>query len=187
VKRALVVAALLMLVSAAPATAAPEPVDVVHSETVRLGTSTLTASFDYWPIPSNRSMDFLFEPADGIEGRTGLLRVLAPSGEVGIRGIGLEKRGDDIVLPRHPRDRDRWGMDVVALPEEGTWRFEFTVDGPGGRSTGVLPLEVGPAPGPPMALSWTVAMLPWAAAVLALVVFGWIRVRRGRAQPAWSG
>ncbi len=182
-RRALVVAVLLMLVSAAPATAsamAAPPVDVVHSETLQLGTSTLTASFDYWPIQSSRSMDFLFEPADGIEGQTGVLRVIAPSGEVGIRGVGLEKRGDDIVLPRHPRDRDRWGLDVIALPEEGMWRFEFTVDGPDGRQTGVLPLAVGPAPGPPMALSWTVAMLPWAIGVSLLVVFGWLRRARKR-------
>lgn len=179
-RRALVVAVLLTLVGAVPATAAPDPVDVVHSETVALGASTLTVSFDHWPIQSSRSMDFLFEPAGGIGDRSGLLRVIAPSGEVGIRAIGLERRGDDIVLPRHPRDRDRWGLDVVALPEEGMWRFEFIVDGPDGRRTGVLPLEVGPAPGPPLALSWTLAMGPWVVGAALLVTFGWLRRTRRR-------
>lgn len=176
---------LTLLAAAQPAAAAPDPVNVVHSETVPMGAATLTVSFDDWPVPSHRSMDFLFEPVGGIEGRTGLLRVVSPSGEVGISGIGLERRGDDIVLPRHPRARDVWGLDVVALPEEGTWRFEFTVDGPQGRSTGVLPVEAGPAPGPPMTLSWVVAMLPWVIAVPLLAYAGIRRIRRGTGKPTW--
>jgi hypothetical protein len=193
VKRALAVLAAAMLVTLSGATSAwaqPEPVDLVHSERVPLASSTLTVSFGDWPIRSYRSMDFTFEPDGGIEGRTGLLRVVSPSGDAqAFAGAGLQRRGEAIVLPRHPRARDVWGLDVVALPEEGTWRFEFTVDGPEGPSQAVLPLQVGPAPGPPMALSWTVAMLPWTA-VVPLLVYLWVRSRPRRSRmgsTAWSG
>jgi hypothetical protein len=51
-----------------------------------------------------------------------------------------------------------------------------------------LPLQVGPTPGPPLALSWTLGLLPWLAAV-PFLIRGWIRSRsyRVRATRAWSG
>jgi hypothetical protein len=137
----------------------------------------LTASFTDWPIRAGRSLDFTFEPAGGIEGRNGTVRAIAPSGEPKALGVvGLDGEAD-MKLQRHPRARHAWGLDVVALPEEGPWRLEFTVHGPDGTSTGTLPIAVGPMPGPPTAVSWAVGMVPWAAA---LVVLGrrWLRVRR---------
>ncbi|WP_329083870.1 MULTISPECIES: hypothetical protein [unclassified Streptosporangium] len=179
-----------LLASAAPASAAP-PLDgeIAHTETVRMGGSSLTVSFTQWPVRALRSLDFAFEPEGGIEGRVGLLRTISPSGDPrGLKGIVLERRGDSIVLPRHPRARQVWGLDVVSLQEEGTWRFEFTVEDSGGALTGVLPIEVTSPPGPPLALSWTIALAPWLPVAL-LLAYGWRRsrpIRRG-AGPAWSG
>jgi hypothetical protein len=183
--------AALVLVPASPALARTPvaPLVIVHSETVPLGASTLTASFTEWPLRADRSLDFTFRPAAGIEGRTGRLRAVAPSGKPAVLGIpGLLDGGVDMELPRHPRARDVWGLDVVALPEEGTWRFEFTVDGPGGTSTATMPLQVGPRPGPPVLLSWVVGMAPWLLPV-PLLVRWWVRSRprRRRYARTWSG
>jgi hypothetical protein len=185
-------AALVLLAGSGPATAAapPLPGELVHTETVRMSDqSTITVSFSRWPIRALESLDFTFEPTGGIEGRTGLVTTVSPAGDRrGLKGIVLQRRGDSIVLPRHPRARQVWGLDVVSLPEEGTWRFEFAVEGPGGSSTGVLPIPAIEPPGPPLAVSWTVALLPWAP-VAVVVGAGWRRTRRIRqsAKPTWSG
>jgi hypothetical protein len=167
-------------------TGAVAPLEIVHSETVDLGDSTLTASFTDWPIRAHRSLDFTFEPAGGISDRKGTLRMLSPSGEPG--GVGWFDSSRPIDLPRHPRARDVWGLDITALPQAGTWRFQFTVEGPDGTSTGTLPVPVGPAPGPPMTVSWLVGMLPWLLLV-PLLGYAWIRSRSTRLPTArsWNG
>lgn len=187
--RLLAVAAVLVVAAPSPASAAP-PLEFVHSEVVPLGTSTLTASFTDWPIRAKRSLDFTFTPAGGIADRTATFRAISPSGEtvpLGISGL-LAGDADDMELPRHPRARDAWGLDVVALREEGTWRFELAVREAGGVQRASLPIEVGPAPGPPPAASWTVGLLPWAV-LLVLGTYRWIRTGpiRRRATNAWSG
>ncbi|TDD22715.1 hypothetical protein [Nonomuraea diastatica] len=170
--------------------APPLPGEIVHMETVRMSDrSTITVSFTEWPIRALQSLDFTFEPAGGIEGRTGLVTTVSPTGNRrGLAGIVLQRRGDSIVLPRHPRARQVWGLDVVSLPEEGTWRFEIAVEGPDGTSTGVLPLPAIEQPGPPMPLSWTVALAPWAPVTL-LLAGSWLRTRRIRRSvtPTWNG
>ncbi|MBB5957191.1 hypothetical protein FHS29_003784 [Saccharothrix tamanrassetensis] len=179
------VAASLVVLTAPVASAQAEPLTIVHSERVPLGNGTLTASFTDWPVKAGRSLDFTFEPDGGIEGRTGTVRAITPSGEPKALGIvGLDGEAD-MELQRHPLARHAWGLDVVALPEEGPWRFEFTVHGAGGVTTGTLPVPVGPAPGPPMAVSWLVGMAPWAVAAL-LLARGWLRARR-RAVLTWNG
>ncbi|MFG1694065.1 hypothetical protein [Nonomuraea sp. NPDC049309] len=180
-----------LMIGAGPAAAAPPlPGEIVHTETVRMSdASAITVSFTEWPIRALQSLDFTFEPTGGVEGRTGLLTAVSPSGDrAGLKGIVLQRRGDTIVLPRHPRARQVWGLDVVSLPEEGTWRFELAVEGPGGTATGVLPIQVIDQPGPPLALSWTIALAPWAP-VAVLLAAGWRRTRRTRraARPAWTG
>ncbi|MEU4762447.1 hypothetical protein AB0H12_04280 [Actinosynnema sp. NPDC023794] len=176
--------AAVALMAAPGATAQASTLTVVHSEQVPLGAGTLTASFTDWPVRAGRSLDFTFEPAGGIEGRSGTLRAITPSGEPTALGIvGLDGEAD-MELQRHPLARHAWGLDVVALPEEGLWRFEFTVHGPGGTSTGTLPVAAGPRPGPPAALSWVVGMAPWAV-VLVLLTRRWLKVRRS-AVPAWN-
>jgi hypothetical protein len=181
----------LLFIGTIPAAAAPA-LDIVHTETVRLEgdvTTTMTVSFTRWPIRARQSLDFTFEPNGGIEGKTGLVRTVSPSGDPqGLKGIILERRGDAIVLPRHPEVQEVWGLDVVALPEEGNWRFEFTLEGPEGTSTGTLPIRAIEPPGPPIELSWIVGMAPWVPVGL-LLVYGWIRttpVRRS-VKPSWSG
>ncbi|MEO3875779.1 hypothetical protein ABGB18_43950 [Nonomuraea sp. B12E4] len=187
---AVLAAGTVVLAGAGPAMAAPLRGEIVHSETVRMSDqSAITVSFTEWPIHALQSLDFTFEPTGGIDGRTGLVTTVSPSGDRrGLKGIVLQRRGDSIVLPRHPRARQVWGLDVVSLPEEGTWRFEFAVEGPGGTATGVLPIRAIEQPGPPLALSWTIALTPWAP-VAVLVARGWRRTRRLRrsAKPTWSG
>ncbi|SDJ05477.1 hypothetical protein [Nonomuraea jiangxiensis] len=191
-KRALLIpaAVVTLLTLAGPAAAAPLPGEIVHTETVSMSDGTpITVGFTEWPIRALQSLDFTFQPAGGIGGRTGLVTTVSPSGDRrGLKGIVLQRRDDAIVLPRHPRAAQVWGLDVVSLPEEGTWRFEFAVENAGGTSTGVLPIQAIEQPGPPLGLSWTVALAPWAP-VVALVAVGWIRtraIRRG-AKPGWSG
>lgn len=173
------------LITATPAAAAP-PLDIVHSETVSLGETTLTASFTDWPIKADRSLDFTFEPEGGITGRTGTLRTVSPSGEP--VEVGWLDDSVEVELPRHPLAHEVWGLDIVALPQEGTWLFEFTVEDETGVATGSLPIEVGPRPGPPKALGWTVGLLPWVATV-PFLVYGWIRTRpiRLRRVSGWNG
>ncbi|GAA3845257.1 hypothetical protein GCM10022243_09470 [Saccharothrix violaceirubra] len=180
--RAVVIAVLTLFVLTPVASARAEALTLVHAERVPLGAGILTASFSAWPIRAGRSLDFTFEPDGGIDGHTGALRAIAPSGEAHALGIVGLDGNVDMKLPRHPRARDVWGLDVVALPEEGLWRFEFTVDG---AATATMPVPVGPAPGPPPAVSWAVGMAPWA---VALVVLSrrWWRVR-GRWDRGWNG
>ncbi|MGW0570781.1 MULTISPECIES: hypothetical protein [Streptomyces] len=181
-------AAFTLLVTASPVSAVPPP-ELVHSEPVEMGATTLTASFTDWPLRADRSLDFTFEPAGGIESHVGKLKVLAPNGESTLLGIAARLAGgNEMTLPRHPRDYNVWGLDAVALPEEGTWRFEFTVQGPEGTSTGTLALPVGPRPGPSSTLSWTIGLLPWVLAV-PLLAYLWRRSRlvRRRIASDWSG
>ncbi|MCF6472769.1 hypothetical protein FAF44_30880 [Nonomuraea sp. MG754425] len=183
-------AALAVLAGAGPAAAAPLPGEIVHTETVPMSDgSPITVGFTEWPVRALQSLDFTFVPAGGIDGRTGLLTTVSPGGDrKGLKGIVLQRRGDAIVLPRHPRAEQVWGLDVVSLPEEGTWRFEFAVERAGATSTGALPVQAIGQPGPPLGLSWTIALLPWAPVVV-LVTGGWARtraIRRG-AKPGWSG
>jgi hypothetical protein len=178
------VAAVVLLTAVPGATAQASTLAIVHSEQVALGAGTLTASFTDWPVRAGRSLDFTFEPAGGIEGRSGTVRAITPSGEPTALGIvGLDGE-PDMKLARHPLARHAWGLDVVALPEEGLWRFEFTVHGPDGTSTGTLPVAAGPMPGPPPAVSWVVGMAPWAV-VLPFLARRWLRVRRS-AVLAWN-
>lgn len=152
--------------------------EVVHSETIRLGSSTLTASFSDWPLRADRSLDFTFEPAGGIQGRTGKLRMVSPSGRTGTV-VGFFESGDEIRLPKYTRDNSVWGLDTLALTEAGTWRFEFTVSGPEGSARGTLPLLVGPRPGPPAVWGWLLGLLPWILLV-PILGYAWTRTRRAR-------
>jgi hypothetical protein len=183
-----VTAAVALMAAASPGMAA-EPLTLVHSESVTLGETTLTASFTDWPVLASRSLDFTFDPEGGIEGRTGTLRAVAPDGESALLGIAARLAGgSEMTLPRHPRDYGVWGLDAVALPEEGTWQFEFTVVGPEGTSTGTLAVPVGPRPGPPAALTWTIGLLPWLVP-LPWLAYLWIRKRPERQGigSTWSG
>ncbi|MBB5957965.1 hypothetical protein FHS29_004573 [Saccharothrix tamanrassetensis] len=171
--RALVLAVLIALLVATPAEAVP-PVEVVHTENVRVGPYAMEVSFSDWPIRAERSLDFVFRPADGIAAHDGRLRIVSPD------GTGREAR-----LARHPRARDMWGLDIRALPDEGRWRLEFAVSGPRGEGRGGLDVAVGPRPGPPALLSWTVGLGPALLGGLAVLVLWW-RGRRTSRVDVWT-
>src|ERR1043165_188040 len=172
--RAVVLAVAFVFLAAAPAYAAPPPVEVVHSESVQVGPYDMRASFSEWPVRAGRSLDFTFVPDGDITGHQGTVRLVGPG------TTGQRER-----LARHPRARTEWGLDIRALPEEGVWNLEFTVDGPKGPGAGVLAVPVGPRPGPAASLSWTIGLGPViVGAVVGLVV--WIRGRGRRRADAWT-
>lgn len=155
----------LLLATALPA-AAFEPVEIVHTERVQAGPYDMTVGFSEWPLRAMQSLDFTFAPDDGIAGKSGTLTVIG-------RDIEYSQP-----LPRHPRKREVWGVDVTSLPTPGDWTFRFTVDGPEGRGVGELRnLNVLEQPGPPLALSWSISTLPLFGLVT-LIAVGWRRTRR---------
>lgn len=168
-------AALLLLLAPLSAQAhASDP----HHETIQAGPYDVVVGFSEWPIRAERSLDITFEPEGGIEGKSATIRITDPQGdwyEVGALG-------------RHPRQRELWGLDLIALPTPGDWSIELTVTGPEGSGTGVLSgIPVGERPGPPPAPMWLIAALPLFF-LLWLGVRGWLRVRPGKtsAAHAWS-
>ena len=155
----------LLFVSSAPA-AAYEPVGIVHTEQVQAGPYRVTVGFSEWPLRAMQSLDFTFVPEGGIAGKSGHLTIAAP---------GMDADEADAALARHPRKRDVWGLDVLAMAEPGRSTFTFDVNGPEGRGKGTLQgVPVLEQPGPPLSLSWTACALP----VLGMVTFlgvGWRR------------
>jgi hypothetical protein len=183
------VTAVAVLLTPGAAAAAPLST-VVHSETVPLGSSTMTVQFTDWPVRAHRSLDLIFVPAGGIEGRSGRLRAVSPDGgsvALGLPGLlqsfGIARPDPEIDLPRYPKATQDWGVDLVTFTEAGTWHLQFTVQGPDGVSKADVPLAVGPRPGPSAVLSWIIGVIPWAAAVPFLVI-GWVKGRPTRRRDA---
>ncbi|MGW4209172.1 hypothetical protein ACWEIJ_14385 [Lentzea sp. NPDC004789] len=157
--------AALLLGLAAPALAF-EPVNVVHTEKVQAGPYELTVGFSTWPLKAMQSLDFTFAPEGGVADKKGTLTMLYG-----------QKPVEDEPLARHPRKREVWGLDVRALPQQGTWTFKFDLDGPAGPATGELKdLQVMRQPGPPMGLSWAISTIPLFG-LIAFIVIAWRRTR----------
>ena len=167
-------AALLTFVWLTPAAAhAPE----AHHVVMQAGPYPVEVGFSEWPPLAERSLDITFTPEGGIEGKTATLTMVGPE------GTDFQNSGP---LGRHPRQRDRWGLDLIALPAEGTWTMEIEVAGPEGEGAATVgPIEVGPRPGPPAAAAYLVGVLPLVA-VVGLVVAGWRRVRPAETSDARS-
>ncbi|MGL4178503.1 MAG: hypothetical protein ACRCSN_20795 [Dermatophilaceae bacterium] len=165
-----------------PAALAAEPVEIVHREQVQAGPYRLDLGFSHWPMLEGRSFDLVIDPDGGIAGKSGSLTVRTPT------GAALEDF-EEAPLVRHPRQRESWGLDVVAFTGDGAggrWSIEFVVDGPSGRGEGRLAvLPLGPVPGPPQSFSWAVATVPTLVLATAAVL-GWRRLRPGRDPQAWS-
>ncbi|MGL5817828.1 MAG: hypothetical protein ACRCYR_09720 [Phycicoccus sp.] len=165
-----------------PAALAAEPVEVVHREQVQAGPYRLDLGFSRWPMLEGRSFDLVIDPDGGIAGKSGSLTVRTPT------GAALEEF-EESSLVRHPRQRESWGLDVVAFTGDGgggRWSIEVVVDGPQGRGDGRLAvLPLGPVPGPPQSFSWAVATVPTLVLATAAVL-GWRRLRPGRDSRAWS-
>jgi hypothetical protein len=168
-------AASLALVLAFPLTAEAHALDP-HHETIQAGPYTVIVGFSEWPIRAERSLDITFEPQGGIAGKTATIAITDEHGdwyEVGPLG-------------RHPRQRELWGLDLIALPSPGTWTIELTVDGPLGSGTGTLSgVAVEARPGPPLAPMWLIAVLPLLF-LLWLGARGWMRVRPGRTEETYA-
>ncbi len=142
------------------------PVNVVHTEQVTAGPYPVTVGFSTWPLRAMQSLDFTFIPVDGITGKSGTLTIVSPDGQLG--------RAEP--LARHPRKREVWGLDVRALQEEGHYQFIFDIAGPQGPGKGTLNLDVLPQPGPPLALSWTLSLIP-VFALAGVLIVAWRRTR----------
>lgn len=146
-----------------------------HHEELQVGPYRLHIGFSEWPLRADRSLDFIFYPADGIVGKTGTLTLIGPDGFAESEPLG-----------RFPRARSVWGLDVRSLPLEGVWQVKFVIDGPLGRGEGMLPyLRVGPRPGPPIALSWLIGFLP-ILTLLALIILAWRRVKPMRLAESYT-
>ena len=163
-------AALLFLTPMSTLAHAVDP----HHETIQAGPYEVLVGFSEWPIRAERSLDITFEPEGGIEGKSATIRITDPYGdwyEVGALG-------------RHPRQRELWGLDLIALPSSGDWSIELTVDGPQGSGTGDLSgIPVGERPGPPPAPMWLIAALPLIF-LLWLGGRGWRQVHPGQTREA---
>jgi hypothetical protein len=152
----------------------PAGVTVVHRETVRVGPYRVAVGFSRWPVRAERSLDIVFMPDGGIAGKHGTVTLTRPSG-------GEDERP----LVRHPRMRTVWGLDVIALPEQGRWTARFEIDGPLGRGDGRLPVVLLPRPGPPVVLGWLPVLLA-SGGLLAAILFAWWQVRPVRRSETWS-
>ncbi|KAA2261435.1 hypothetical protein F0L68_16740 [Solihabitans fulvus] len=164
-------AALVFAVAGAAPASAYAPVNIVHTERVTAGPYVVTIGFSVWPLHAMQSLDFTFVPDGGIADK---------SGGLFLEGPDMPPHEKAQPLARHPRKRDVWGLDVRALPIQGDWNFGFAIDGPLGHGEGALaaPVAVLPQPGPPLALSWSITVIPVALLVL-FVVIAWRRVRPG--------
>jgi hypothetical protein len=151
----------------APSAMAYAPVDIVHTEQVKVGPYTVVVGFSKWPIRAMQSLDFTFAPTTGITGKSGTLTISGPENQ-------------SSQLARHPRERSVWGLDVTALDNAGTYSFTFTITGSQGTGTGTLSnVAVLSQPGPPLPLSWSISSLP-AIAMIVFIVLAWRRKRPGR-------
>ena len=159
---------------------------------VQVGPYPVVVEFSEWPMRAERSVDIFIEPAGGIADKSGTLRVLGPGLAPG------DDAGPAFPLVRHPRQRDVWGLDLIALPWPGDWTIELTIDGPAGHGAGTIgPITLLERPGPPAAAIWLVGALPLVFLVW-LLVRSWRRVQpariaeagtwtsgRGRVDPGW--
>lgn len=175
---ALLAALLVLLTPGAAAAQAQQReytgVPVAHRERVQVGPYALTVGVSDWPMRSQRSVNILFTPDGGIQGRHGTVTLVAPSGRE------LERE-----LVRHPRVPTVWGLDIIALPEEGRWLWRLDIRGPDGRGTGSLAVTLAARPGPPAAVGWIPAGLV-AAALTALLATAWRRAAPARRPEASS-
>lgn len=135
-----------------------------HQERLQAGPYAVDVGFSEWPLRAERSVDITFAPLDGIAGKTATVALIPPSGEEWASPLG-----------RHPRDREIWGLDLIALPESGPWTIGLTIDGLAGTGSGLLEgVTLLERPGPPVAPLWLLGILP-------LIFLVWLTVRAWRA------
>ncbi len=163
------------LIAVATPAAAHEAVP--YQERIMVGPYPVEVWVSDWPIAAERSIDFTFNPAGGIADKTARIQMIMPDGNEYFTSP----------LPRHPRNRSVWGLDLIALPEPGPWMIELTINGPAGSGTGSFgPMTLLPQPGPPPLLSWVLGVLPPLVLLGSLFVIAWRRFPASSRRLAWS-
>ena len=166
----------MLLVALAPSAAADE--GTPYQETIMVGPYPVDVWVSSWPIAAERSIDVTFLPAGGIADKSGTIEFIQPDGE-SFRG--------ERALPRHPRNRDLWGIDLIALPSPGDWTIALTITGPNGTGSGTFgPFTLLEQPGPSPLFSWTIGVLPPVLLLAGLMFAAWRVVPRGTRRLAWS-
>jgi hypothetical protein len=162
-----------------------QPTKIVHTETVKVGPYNVQVGFSRWPVQADKSLDFTFAPEGGITDKSGTITLLLPTTS---NATPAERESFEVALPlaRYARDRNIWGIDVTALPEEGQWKFQFEIDGPQGKGTGSLDVVLLPRPAflPPL-INWSLGLLP-CIGIIALVSVAWRRAKTGKRAETWS-
>jgi hypothetical protein len=149
--------------------------ELAHTETVQVGSYTMKVGFSRWPVLAQQSLDILFIPEGGIEGKTATLTIVDPSGEA----------WDSFELPRFPRERSIWGLDIFAFDAEGQYKLKLELDGPEGKATGELDVVLlPPPPFLPTLVSWVIGLSPFII-ILVVVLAAWFRVRPGKRETTW--
>jgi hypothetical protein len=150
---------------------------VPYAERILVGPYPVEVWVSAWPIAAQRSVDFTFSPEGGIADKSARIRLIRPDGEEYFA----------IPLPRHPRNRAVWGLDLIALPEPGPWTIELTIAGPAGSGSGWFgPMTLLEQPGPPPTLSWLLGVVPPLLFLGWLVGLAWRRFPAAARRLAWS-
>ena len=157
----------------------------IYRMDVQVGPYPVVVEFSEWPLRAERSVDILVEPAGGIADKSGTIGFVPPAGQRVELEPGAESdEPADWELVRHPRYRDVWGVDLIALPWAGDWAIELTIDGPLGQGASTIaPITLLERPGPPATAAWLVGALP-IAYLIWLVARAWSSVRPGRTDAA---
>jgi hypothetical protein len=159
-----------------------QPPKIVYTENVKVGPYNVTVGFSRWPVQADKSRDFTFAAEGGIADKSGTITMILPTTS---KATAPEREFFEVALPlaRYARDRNIWGMDVIALPEEGQWKFKFEIDGPQGKGIGSLDvvLLARPAFLPPL-VNWAIGLLP----LIGLISVAWRRAKTGKRAETWS-
>lgn len=159
---------------------AQNPITLAHTEEVQVGPYNVTVGFSRWPVQADRSFDLIFDVEGRIQDKEGTVTLVAPT---------LRDTDDFFNYPfplsRFARDRNVWGFDVIAFPEEGQWQYQFVIDGPQGQGTGSLDVVfLERPPFLPSIVNWSLGFLPLIALIL-LITVSWLRVRPGKRADTW--
>jgi hypothetical protein len=156
---------------------------IVHTENVKVGPYNVVVGFSRWPVQADKSLDFILAPEGGITDKTGIILMIPPSAKL---GDDLSNSEYALPLSRYARDRTIWGYDVISLPEQGQWKFQFEIDGLQGKGTGSLDVVLLERPAflPPL-VNWSLGLLPLIG-LIALISVAWRRAKTSRHPETWS-
>jgi hypothetical protein len=158
-----------------------QPTKIVHTETVQVGPYNVQVGFSRWPVQADKSLDFTFSADGGITDKTGTIALMAPTLKSTEEGFNMP-----LPLSRYARDRNIWGFDVLSLPEEGQWKFQFEIDGAQGKGTGSLDVVLLERPAflPPL-INWAIGLLPLIG-LIAFISNAWRKARTGKRPETWT-